>query len=991
MKKSLIGVLFTLLFSLFSFTCVNAGYEYYHDSVPTNPKKTYYSEFSDVEVTGMRSVCGEYEIYIEKIPDQNHSYSFLRFAQIAVEPGGESKHISGFLYMDGSFRIKNDAEKTTNVVTIEEEALYTFKWCADFYTGKITVDVLKDGENIATYETDITYNKVPITEYDKVYLTGVRVGIERGTVATIGNIKAYSMSAEVSEKNFDDGAEVKNDFSPEIVFDAEIDPESVSGITLTDENGNEVPVEAEINPDNASGVKLIPVRGLEYSTTYELEIPGTVKSTDGFYAKPAVYSFETEENPAKRELYVEGGAVHFYENNPSPYDITRYILINTLDENGVITKSEKKTVTALACDETTAEFPAEGTVTAEFYDEFKGFDYSGYDVINLTNGVIDREFSESHYLYKITMNVGEEMPDIAIDGMTKEVKDDVIILSDGSSSYRFVISNKNAAPLCSEPAFEGDTKVKINTEAEGKTKVLVLPPKSLGADVAYTISEFLTSDNIISDVKCFDTQSIEYVFSEDNMSGRYNFYVVYEGSDEIAGPYSAYYASKNDLEQCQAEWTALKNTPGTTAEQVDAFIIKYENILKLDISEYKNLNKKSVSDYLLGSAAQAITDFCDVFKEAVLVVGFNEAADKAYFVSTHSEQAGVSVTEEWINSATGILNILKAESPADIERFVAYSNAIILINKAEPSNILSTVNGNSDVLELTPAQIAKLGKPEYKASLVTALTQKGFTSAEQIRTAIDGAKPADYGSDSKPSRVPTGGGGGGGGGSGNTVVSYVDPGKSQKTENEQENIENNTDDDVNTPSENVVFSDIENVSWAKDAIEYLYNENIISGSGDGTYRPNDNIKREEFIKILVEAMGIKNMQESDIFEDAALGQWYTPYIYAAYSNGIVSGISDTEFGVGVDISRQDIAVMIDRAITAMKLTVSDIREAQSFGDEGQIASYATDSVNNLYKKGIFSGNENNEFSPAEKATRAEVAQVVYNLINRVNDGEEETN
>jgi len=984
MKKGFISILFMLLLSLFSFTCVHAGSEYYHNGVPSTTNKSYTKTFNDIEVTGMRNICGEHEIYIGTFPTKTVS-GFLRLAQIGSENGEEKTYISGHLGVDGSLNLKRVYDgkgvgATQAIGVFEKDTWHTIKWNADFTTGKILVEMYREDEFVGSAEMELMLDgENAITAEDVVYLYGIKVNIASGAKVELGEQKVYSKTLEVTQKNFEASKKVKNDFIPELTFDMPIDAESISEIVLTDSDGNEVA--CEIKTDAENKVVVIPKCGLEYSSEYELEIPGTVKSADGIYAKQVKYNIVTEENPAEHKLYVDGGKVYFYEKNPSPHEYQRFILINTLDENGIITKSEKKAVTVPADDEVSEEFSVEGTATAELYDEFVGMNYSGYSEIGLTNGIIDRSFSEEHHLYKVTLERDAEMPEITIDGMEKSVKDNVISLSDGTESYRFVVSYENEAPVCSEPTFESDTKLTLNAEAEGKTKILVLPPKSMGEEEAYAISEFLTDDSIMADVKCFDNENIEYVFSEDNMSGSYNFYVVYEGSDEIAGPYSVYYASQTDLDNCQNEWISLKNSSETTHEQVDAYIKKYANILGIDISEYDNMNTKSVADYILTNSEATKDSFCATFKEAVLVVGFNEAANKAEFILTHSEQAGVNVTEDWVNKANTILNTLKAEKPADIERFVSYSNAIILINSSEPSNVISNTKDNAEALELSEAQIAKLGNSSYKSALVNALTSKGFTSSSQIKDAIDGVKVNNDTSSKKPSK-------GSGGGGGNSVISYIEPNKDNKEDNKDES---GGETSGTTDTEKVeVFSDISDVSWAKEAIEYLYNKKIISGSGDGTYRPKDNIKREEFVKILIEALGIEHREESDVFEDASLGKWYTPYIYAAYKNGIVSGITSTEFGVGVDISRQDIAVMIDRALAEMELTVSDIREAQSFSDEGQISSYAFDSVTSLYKKGIFSGNENNEFSPNEKATRAEVAQVIYNLINRINVGEEET-
>ena len=88
---------------------------------------------------------------------------------------------------------------------------------------------------------------------------------------------------------------------------------------------------------------------------------------------------------------------------------------------------------------------------------------------------------------------------------------------------------------------------------------------------------------------------------------------------------------------------------------------------------------------------------------------------------------------------------------------------------------------------------------------------------------------------------------------------------------------------------------------------------IVSGDDTGKFNPNDNITREQFLKMLVEAAGIETDEAENTFADVK-DAWYKPYVLKAKNFGIVNGISDTEFGIGSNITRQDMAVMITRTI-----------------------------------------------------------------------------
>ena len=116
------------------------------------------------------------------------------------------------------------------------------------------------------------------------------------------------------------------------------------------------------------------------------------------------------------------------------------------------------------------------------------------------------------------------------------------------------------------------------------------------------------------------------------------------------------------------------------------------------------------------------------------------------------------------------------------------------------------------------------------------------------------------------------------------------------------------------------------------------------------------------------------------FVDVFKNDWFYSYVGAARQTGIVSGFSDSIFGVGLKISRQDAAVMINRAADYVGKNLVSAKEYTSFSDEGQIAEYAADAVKKLYQCGVISGMEDGSFRPQGTCTRAEAAKMIYGLL-----------
>ena len=102
-------------------------------------------------------------------------------------------------------------------------------------------------------------------------------------------------------------------------------------------------------------------------------------------------------------------------------------------------------------------------------------------------------------------------------------------------------------------------------------------------------------------------------------------------------------------------------------------------------------------------------------------------------------------------------------------------------------------------------------------------------------------------------------------------------------------------------------------------------------------------------------------------------------VRAAKELGIVSGVSETEFGVGMRITREDMAVMIARTAEKKGIALSYGTPVE-FADASDISSYAVDSVARLSAADVLSGDENGLFTPRGMATRAQAAKIISVLL-----------
>ena len=175
-----------------------------------------------------------------------------------------------------------------------------------------------------------------------------------------------------------------------------------------------------------------------------------------------------------------------------------------------------------------------------------------------------------------------------------------------------------------------------------------------------------------------------------------------------------------------------------------------------------------------------------------------------------------------------------------------------------------------------------------------------------------------------------------------------------------------------------IFDDIKDVEWAREAIENLSKSGIISGTGNNKFEPMRNITREEFVKLVVITFGLYDVSLKSDFADTNPDGWYSSYIASAKKENIITGISETHFGLGQNITRQDMAVMLYKGAIRKGYTFGETE--LDFSDSNEISDYALEAVKALFSRNIINGMGDGSFKPNENATRAQAAKMIYSLI-----------
>lgn len=176
------------------------------------------------------------------------------------------------------------------------------------------------------------------------------------------------------------------------------------------------------------------------------------------------------------------------------------------------------------------------------------------------------------------------------------------------------------------------------------------------------------------------------------------------------------------------------------------------------------------------------------------------------------------------------------------------------------------------------------------------------------------------------------------------------------------------------------FNDMQNAKWAIDAVEHLYKNGIVAGNGVGEFEPARNISREEFVTMIVNAFGLIDENAKCDFSDVPSEKWSYKYVASASSKGIVMGTGAGIFNAMDNITRQDMSVIMKRAIDYINKKYEEKREYAGFTDEENISDYALDAIQYLFRCEILNGFEDGSFEAMKTATRAEAACLIYKAI-----------
>lgn len=175
-----------------------------------------------------------------------------------------------------------------------------------------------------------------------------------------------------------------------------------------------------------------------------------------------------------------------------------------------------------------------------------------------------------------------------------------------------------------------------------------------------------------------------------------------------------------------------------------------------------------------------------------------------------------------------------------------------------------------------------------------------------------------------------------------------------------------------------IFTDVKAEDWFYDEVSYVKSENLMNGTSDTAFAPNDSTTRGMIVTVLWRLSGSPEVGGMIEFSDVEQDAYYADAILWAVKNNIVLGYGDGKFGPNDDITREQLATILYRYSDDKSYEESDA-DLSKFKDADKISGYATDAFKWAIAQGIIGGMGDSTLAPQGNATRAQVATILYRI------------
>ncbi len=644
-------------------------------------------------------------------------------------------------------------------------------------------------------------------------------------------------------------------------------------------------------------------------------------------------------------------------------DNLNYILVHKLENNTEysITLNDITSFDGYTLDETIFNFKTEKTVKMPvlFKQEADKIVYETYIEGETDAYIFAYSFDENGVIQNSSSSpVADGAFSVELDGAEKETSS-AVILRDIANFKPYGTSDTVSQFAISEVKYENQ-KLEITSQSQNFTE---------GEEIAFTVLDKNGKPVYFKTVKMSDDgiNTITIDIPDEWPGGSYSI-IANSETAKIKAEDSFYNINSFTIQKAIDDLNGCETT--TEVENIVLTYYRELNLDENDIKHYKEIDKDTVNEKLSKATFSTTDEVNALFKETVAIEAVNQLDNYGELINEYKAVFGVdTAVYEEIDEKGKIDNLFKNYVPLESGEKVktAFDKVVALqsINEASWGGLEEIFTDNEELLEIDLTKYNNLSSDKQKIAAKkvkeTSYYNKISDFVKEFNKAVDYAK--SYGKNQSP------GGSSGGGGGGSTVMNIATVNKVK------------TDDVTHNPdSMQYGFTDLAEVEWAKKSIEALFEKGVVDGYGDATFRGNGLLTREAFVKMIVLAFEIKPADNDIAYSDVPSDHWAYNYVNIAASNGIINGVSENRFGVGGQLTRQDMATILYRTVKLLNIELPSDRYEINFIDAVNINEYAVEAISKLQLAGIINGVSENEYNPNGETTRAMAAKVIYETL-----------
>lgn len=176
------------------------------------------------------------------------------------------------------------------------------------------------------------------------------------------------------------------------------------------------------------------------------------------------------------------------------------------------------------------------------------------------------------------------------------------------------------------------------------------------------------------------------------------------------------------------------------------------------------------------------------------------------------------------------------------------------------------------------------------------------------------------------------------------------------------------------------FTDVKESDWFYKGVAYVVDKGIMSGVAENQFDPSGKLTRAMLVQMLYNMESRPACDAENAFIDVPVGQWYTDAVIWANDAKIVSGMGDGLFAPNMEITREQMVVMLYNYAKYKGYDVTASADLSKFADNASVSTWAQPAMQWAVAEGYISGMGDNQLAPQGTATRAEIASVIMRFM-----------